>query len=779
MVDNNIKESDIKNDSANKTGNDTEYLFKTIVVSLKVITSIKNQTNLCCHLFNYSESMINHCLSDRAAFQPEFDYFIGETEYRAIDRIKEQIKKTSVVTIKNQVIDLCDIVLLRSNAAILNDNYRELAEKCKARLKSIDESITSEKSTIIEIATDFYYRSFLCVKTTYKGHGPKIYLREQIEPANNVKTSYTEATNINRISTQKFTDLVGMLSNTLGVSKYQAAVMILPDYELGWSDVDLDKRNHALKPYEDTLNNSSDIIKTIRGIDNDKLKDIISLVNDEDRIMRGINKIYSYNNHIYVKRVFCYLTKTRDNMCAAYEKMRDLLAKLCKSNIIAGSSQSVKSFGKCIANLLSAYEIEPKKIEGELDRLCILFFRYGSIVILEELTGEQQELNICFAEVSDDELQRYTDILFDINMQESDSDRIRHWLKIYNMISKKGVSEEFVNHVCNDIYDDFFKFINNLSVQAALSGLTANIREAFIDFYNLVYDNVKFKLYRGYKHIGDNHGLMRNSLSDREIAQQFLLNNQEEFVFSHRKSNYSIGHFALRLANESDISSIIKLNNPPEPYRRAIYVKSENSEITDGVSNKDVYIIEEICSNGEKIPACVAVILRYTYNVRKGGYNTDLLNIEYERAYFNEIGKEFQYLDFDSVLVNDGKSGLTNHSYRGCGFQRFFLVLAEEIARKENRAYICATVSTLNRPSKRNFVLNGYDTITQKAYDFDGESDYLKHINSTDTQNYDELVLSEYKDNESVFNALRISMEDYRQEIRVPRDFVVLRIDNR
>lgn len=75
--------------------------------------------------------------------------------------------------------------------------------------------------------------------------------------------------------------------------------------------------------------------------------------------------------------------------------------------------------------------------------------------------------------------------------------------------------------------------------------------------------------------------------------------------------------------------------------------------------------------------------------------------------------------------------------------------------------------------------MNGYDTIIQTAYDFDGESDYLKHINSTDTQNYDELVLSEFKENEPVFNALSISMEDYRQEIRVPRDFVVLKIGNR
>ena len=144
---------------------------------------------------------------------------------------------------------------------------------------------------------------------------------------------------------------------------------------------------------------------------------------------------------------------------------------------------------------------------------------------------------------------------------------------------------------------------------------------------------------------------------------------------------------------------------------------------------------------------------------------------------------KYRFIDFDSIIVDDGRGNPYNRSYRGYGFQRLMLVLAEEIAKLRGCDYICATVSSFNKPSERNFILNGYEIENDTNYPFeeDDPSPFVMYIQSPIA---DEEIKKKFRDDldyevaayRNILTHLNIAEEDYRRDMNVPREFVVLRI---
>lgn len=276
-------------------------------------------------------------------------------------------------------------------------------------------------------------------------------------------------------------------------------------------------------------------------------------------------------------------------------------------------------------------------------------------------------------------------------------------------------------------------------------------------------------------------GLMRYSLTDREIVLKyvsaFIKDKTSEMFFNRLKHDGSVGEFVIRLATKDDIDNIMLLSEPPIPYRRAIFINSNIDELNEAANKEQMWVIEEII-NGVKIIACSAIILYNDINHHYDMFYAAEMNERYRKKYYGSNNSNFKYMDFDSILVNDGRSRIGNQSYRGYGFQCLMLILAEELATIMECDYICATVSTFNQSSKRNFELNGYSVEDNEKYTFKDPSRFYHYITTVASeqevkQNKIDLELEIAKYG-TTFDSLNIGKEEYIKETASPRDFVVL-----
>lgn len=280
--------------------------------------------------------------------------------------------------------------------------------------------------------------------------------------------------------------------------------------------------------------------------------------------------------------------------------------------------------------------------------------------------------------------------------------------------------------MANDCFVDFFSLVNKKELQNnLLLSSDNNIRQysKIFNLYHLFYKHIKYSLYRTTWKVNDTNGwgLMRYSLTDREIVlryvKAFIKDKTTEVPFNRLKHDGSVGKFVIRLATKDDIDNIMLLSEPPIPYRRAIFINSTKDELDEAASKKQMWVIEEII-DGVRILACSTIILYNDSNHHYDMFYAAEMNERYREKYYGGNNPNFKYMDFDSILVNDGRSGIGKQSYRGYGFQRLMLILAEELATIMKCDYICATVSTFNQSSKRNFELNGYTVEDNEKYTF-------------------------------------------------------------
>lgn len=227
--------------------------------------------------------------------------------------------------------------------------------------------------------------------------------------------------------------------------------------------------------------------------------------------------------------------------------------------------------------------------------------------------------------------------------------------------------------------------------------------------------------------------------------------------------------FGLRQASIDDFKEVKQMND--KEFSRKVFVKSPDKELEFGINNGTIWLVKN-----ESTDTMVAffIIVPIENNERlaqmEGVYGTATLAHEYAIEN-NCIDKPF--VIFDAVIVEP--------KYRGLGFQRLGLLLAEYLGKDIAAEFICATVSPANIPSSRNFQLLDYKKIQTVYYPSSDTSDtpgrryneptdyYTAHKSECDDEVISPEILSFLREN-------HISDEDYKQERVAVRDFVVFNI---
>lgn len=738
---------------------------------------ILNDDTISCRVFN---SIFDNINNDTPVNQSEIcKYLYGKRSFTLNYGDKRAKYRLSEIKLEK---------LLMINRNTYYENVEEEALRIQ-RIFAMNKDIVTvefvnreENYITLNNYYDFYRHAFVTLTTTLrkkKSEGdPIVFLRIKPLPSTSDEIVAMRLKNNTFITYEQY---LSMLCDFQNMTKYQAAALTIPDLNLTWTDHSIDISEHFLKPYEDKIERSENTFEQIEKISTDisspeRVRNAIQFITNKKNLKKSVRTIYSTNAHLYVKNYFAKITNTSASLKKEFEKMLHLLIELCEYFSDYGISQINN-----LSDYICRYEnrtISNKDISSELEKLCICFFKLSLFVLYYQITGKLSDFELIPLAAGDTYIQFYSNNIIEIENTSDIIDKLKKYSLLPTSLHDK--SEEFINRLANDILtkSEFVAFINNPEVQNILLSGPDELIEDITQLYDIIYSHIKFRLYRGYHNINDNAGIMRNSFTDKLIVYNYINNNMQPLSFRRNNGNGEQKEFILRLAQKNDISAILRLNEPQIPYRRAIYVKSEKGEIEDAISKGCVWIIEEKLCNNDVNLACVAVILRCNNNQRIN-FSSDSLNEKFEKAYFDKVKHNFTYLDFDSILVNDGRSGINEISYRGYGFQRFFLVLAEEIARKEGCEYICCTVSTLNKPSKRNFILNGYIFDSVQAYTLtDSESDYYIYSknNPTELQQYNNTIETELEmyHQENIFDTLNIDETAYREDRDVPRDFMVL-----
>lgn len=585
--------------------------------------------------------------------------------------------------------------------------------------------------------------------------------------------------NIKKVNQHPYSQLINILFNNLkkinsNITKYHAVLLTIPDSQFIWNDEYNDITKHFLDEKKNDIEQSqADILDVIisNNVDHFAKRAYASLIEP-----------YTYRYFNYFFKMFKKIINNTNNY-DVYNKMLSLLDLLCNDPVIINiiDVHEIKSFlNKVLRNSLN---------EKRFEYISICFNKLVSAIIYINIKGEIPGTFILRPLIYDMDnkfIQEYAALKTMIGEEENPNNKIECYKKLYNLLQEQ--QKEIIDYVASELSFDFFAFVNNKEIQDSLIYNSNMSYDKIIKLYNIFYENIKYRLYRNYSKINEYKGLIRYDLIDRYIALQYVdkmnYDNLTEYKFEHIKHDRSIGDFVIRQANINDLDSIKQLNNPTPPYRRAIYVKSDDHEIETAINNKEVWIIEECITNvilkrETRSIACVAIILD-SYN-KHDDFNTDSLTKKFAQKYRNRVNRNFRYLDFDSVLTNDGRSNIGNYSYRGCGFQRLMLIFAEILACKLKCDYICATVSTLNKSSKRNFILNGYILENDDKYTLDGDSQFYIYITSDDAtqeekESYSLKVNDECGFFKDTFDRLNISKENYKKDKDVPRNFVVLNL---
>ncbi len=585
--------------------------------------------------------------------------------------------------------------------------------------------------------------------------------------------------------------LTGILSGiNSNVTRFDTVQLTVPDGGFLWNVPELASVEHFMKKYENVIND---------GCDN-----ILSLITESNEAFvvdmeRSFNKVYTYQYYEYVHKMFAFifnidLEDSRQqsdvvlkNKRKLYDIILQTIRELYYNKPLTGilNTDGLQEFlGRCS----QADAISKKEIDNEIDYVSICSHKIICAVIYT-CDNEQVKYNVAPIMLSFSEMFQIEKLNIKNNLDSVTDEKreLELYEELYDLI--ENCHEEIQNKVTNDFYEQFFGFINRAEIQDNILFQDPQKHEKIFKLYNLFYANIKYKLYRAYGETTvANTGLMRNSLIDRKIVLGYLEGYNRNMLTEYEFEGVGERRFVIRLANEGDKGNLISLSNPTPPYRRAIFIRFNKDELNEAIDKQQLWIIEELYK-GERILACSAIIL---YNDEKRSYKTFYageMNDDYCKKHYGS-GKNlppyYRFIDFDSIIVDDGRVNRHGRSYRGCGFQRIMLILAEEIAKSKGCDYICATVSSFNKPSERNFILNGYEVKTNKNYPFKecDPSPFYQFITSSDA---DEIAKNEFqKDLEyeivayrNILNHLGITEEEYRRDMNVPREFVVLNLNQK
>lgn len=562
------------------------------------------------------------------------------------------------------------------------------------------------------------------------------------------------------------------------ITRFDAVRLTVPDPKFLWNVSALASVEHFMENCKTDINDDCDNILSL--IIARKESFVIDMT-------KSFHKIYTYQFYEYFHKMFgiIFNIDPENQKGELYDTILQVIRVLCNSPQLDGILQTNEL--ETFLRICYPHDaISDTEIDTWIDNVSICFHKIICAIIFA-CDGRTDRYKVAPILVSQSEAFKTSlqKIIKKLKVEMDETKEIELYRDLYNLI--EGCHEEIQNLVTYKFYKQFFAFVNRADFQDEVLFKNPERYTEIFQLYHMFYINVKFKLYRAYgKNTAKNKGMMRYSLLDRQIVMDYLSkynkNDDAEYIFSGDDSRR---RFIIRLANENDVDNLTRLSNPIPPYRRAIFIRFNQAELAEAITKKQLWIIEEeyMC---ERILACSAIIL---YNDNNCGYKTFYageMNRNYCKKYYKsgeKLPQKYKYIDFDSIIVDDGRVNTFGRTYRGCGFQRLMLILAEEIAKSKDCDYICATVSSFNKPSERNFMLNGYEIPDNTNYPFeeDDPSPFIKYIESSAANEeikrkfHDDLEyeVTAYKD---ILVNLRIAEEDYRRDMNVPREFVVLNI---
>lgn len=606
---------------------------------------------------------------------------------------------------------------------------------------------------------------------------------------------------------------IEIIANELKISHYEAVLTTLPDLDFSWKENSVDERVHFLHEKMGAINNANqNLLEVVIG-DSDNTRVFLHKVED------SIYRINTYRSWIYVREIMKHLFKKHDvdqSERNIYDSIYRVLNTLSKNEILP----DMTDFNNCFYTFPNEYDMILDNKSQVTDNLLALFFKTSSLVILYNL-NQRIRKNFKLAEANDEIVPPKIQILQNIKKSAAEleiEDEIQLKLYGYYYLYKHHVenkSDKYISAIAEYFYQDFFALVNDKKLQDKyLFGVDKELTKILESLYKRFYYEEKFFLYRGYdvQEIDEPCGFMRWDLLDRKIARDFLdivfpnhdeskFNSNAELVFNHITPLLTDEKFILRPANSDDIGKLILLNNPVPPFRRAMYIPSNENEITQAVNKHMVWLIEQNI-DGNRALACAAIILKYNFDKSNASdyasFNSDSLNTNYAMEYFEKVKRPFAFVDFDSVITYSGRNiaggetndirAFRNKSYRGYGFQRLMMVLCEELAEEIYKAdYIVGTVSSLNKFSRRNFALQGYKPCRSVMYGLDEgmeESPFYVFINGRadikPTQEQDgewfNTISEEAYEYQDVLETLDIEEDDYWEDKKVPRMFMLLQL---
>lgn len=569
---------------------------------------------------------------------------------------------------------------------------------------------------------------------------------------------------------------------TSTATKYDAICLTVPDSKYVWEPMN-NNAVHFLDGIRNILEKSNMHILQVVITQADRLI---------DRAEFSSKQIYTYKDFEYIKKRFKHIIGKKTE-AQTYTIMLNVLRRLVINNSLPDicRQDSVVEF---LNSCLPYEDLENWEKNDKFNEISICFQKIICAVILLNVGRDLPDgfevrprtalLPVVFWE-------KYNNLRSSLKSVFTVEDKLRLYEKLHDLITGEYKSDELINRVANDCFVDFFSLVNAKNLQDDLllkSDINNRQYVSLFNLYHLFYKHIKYALYRTTWKVNDINGwgLMRYSLTDREIVLRYIAayrnNKLSEVMFNRLKHDGTVGKFIIRLATKNDIDNIMLLSEPPIPYRRAIFINSNEDELNEATSKEQMWVIEEKI-DGVRVLACSAIILYNDNNHHYDMFYAAEMNERYRKKYYGN-NPNFKYMDFDSILVNDGRSGIGKQSYRGYGFQRLILILAEELATIMKCDYICATVSTFNQSSKRNFELNGYSVEDNEKYTFKEPSRFYHYITTVASEQEVEqnkmdieLEIAKYGD---TFGSLNISKEEYVKETVAPRDFVVLNLkDNK
>ena len=306
------------------------------------------------------------------------------------------------------------------------------------------------------------------------------------------------------------------------------------------------------------------------------------------------------------------------------------------------------------------------------------------------------------------------------------------YLDFYNSLA----DIEDINTFCTYLGDDFARAVNNTSVLENVyfqnRRLLSAIPRLYLRYTYAVYLAAKYTPndeHSSKREFTQRVPLIRFSMSDEIAAHEFIKNN--EAIVKIHKFGDRYGTFCVRYADESDIANIVAMQEADGEDDKNILIRSTEDSIRCAVRYNQVFVVEDFKKDFDVNDKALTFVSKGEISRKKNALAAFAVlcphilpyseNGEENTANYNgKIIEELEKLGYNRNYYSSFNTNFVANDYRGIGLQRLFLRLLSELSAREGKSGIFCTVAPKNSVSYQNFVLAGYEKVSELDYEFDG-----------------------------------------------------------